>query len=299
MSEREWSLATDASRNVNTNAELRNVANALFEGSGGIEEDRDRAIELWKEAAEKGDLRSKYSLAIQYMSNPETIDRVKARDLLESALMSKDEEEEEEDKEIEGLITFALGTLEEAEKGDEHETAMELYLRSAKRGHSGACFKIGQNFQKNQDFENARQWFVNGAALGHADCHHSLSTMYVNGEGGTQDFQKGFQLALRAVHLSEDHSDPLPHAEFTLGNHYYHGVGTKQNRTEAIKFWKRSAEKGFVFAQINLGTAYRDDHALSEARKYYAMASENSEIAAKMLKELDEKYPHLYSSSSS
>jgi hypothetical protein len=54
-----------------------------------------------------------------------------------------------------------------------------------------------------------------------------------------------------------------------------------------------------VFAQINLGTAYRDDHALSEARKYYAMASENSEIAAKMLKELDEKYPHLYSSSSS
>ena len=117
---------------------------------------------------------------------------------------------EKDDKESERLVTFALGmyyyqnthemfpnltsivlgTLEEAEKGDDNDVAMELYLRSAKRGHPGACFKIGQNYQNIQDFENARQWFVNGAALGHADCHHSLSTMYVNGEGGAQNFKK-------------------------------------------------------------------------------------------------------------
>ena len=74
------------------------------------------------------------------------------------------------------------------------------------------------------------------------------------------------------------------------------GVGTKQNQKEAIKWWKKSAAKGFVFAQINLGTVYRDEHNFKEARKYYVMASENSEIAMKMLTELDEKHPHLKSS---
>ena len=205
MSEREWTLATTTTSTSSTDViELRNVANALFEGSGGINADQERAVKLWAKAAEKGDVRSMYSLAIQYMSNPKTIDRVKARDLLESALAKL----EPDDKETERLVTFALGTLEEAEKGDDNEIAMNLYLRSAKRGHPGACFKIGQNYQKNEEFENARQWFVNGAALGHADCYHSLSTMYVNGVGGAQDFEKVMCFFSR----SHRYSTHTPHA---------------------------------------------------------------------------------------
>ena len=215
MSEREWTLATTTSTSSSAYdvKELRNVANALFEGSGGMEEDRERAIKLWAEAAEEGDVRSMYSLAIQYMSNPKTIDRVKARDLLESALSKL----EPDDKESERLVTFALGTLEEAEKGDDNEIAMKLYLRSAKRGHPGACFKIGQNYQKNEEFKNARQWFVNGAALGHADCHHSLSTLYVNGVGGAQDFKNVCEKCLFFSHRHLTHTDIslTPHTHST------------------------------------------------------------------------------------
>lgn len=307
LTEREWSLATSSSsssEHVNMNiSEIRSVADAMYKLGSTIPQDRDRAIELWKQASDKGDARSKFNLAISlYMSNPKTIDRVEARNLLESALeicVNKNDDDDDDDSvDTKRSVMFALGTLEEAEKGDDDENALKLFHECAKLRHAPSCFKIAQSHQRKGESKDARQWYLNGAAIGHADCLHSLSIMYVNGNGGAQDHDKGFKLCKEAVNLSEAQNNPLPHAEFSMGNHYYHGVGTKTDMTEALRWWKKSAEKGFVFAQINLGTAFRDgngcDVSLREARKWYATASESgSEVALKMLNELDEKYPHL------
>ena len=45
-------------------------------------------------------------------------------------------------------------------------------------------------------------------------------------------------------------------SQYELGLRYYHGYDVKQNYREAVKWWRKAAEDGLVFAQYALGTCF-------------------------------------------
>ena len=74
-------------------------------------------------------------------------------------------------------------------------------------------------------------------------------------------------------------------AQTELGNAYNAGqAGLKQDYAEALKWYRRAAEKGFAMAQYNLGLAYEQGRGVPvderQAFKYYLQAAEQGLAAA-------------------
>ena len=75
-----------------------------------------------------------------------------------------------------------------------------------------------------------------------------------------------------------------PTAQYNLGVKYRLGKGVKQNDTEAVKWFRKSAEAGFASAQFNLGVAYETGRGVkqdnSEGVKWHRRASEQGVAVA-------------------
>ena len=66
-------------------------------------------------------------------------------------------------------------------------------------------------------------------------------------------------------------------AEYQLGNDYASGRGIERNPAEAVKWWRKAAEKGHAQAQHNLGVAYAGSGNANrdEAAKWFRKACES------------------------
>jgi TPR repeat protein len=60
---------------------------------------------------------------------------------------------------------------------------------------------------------------------------------------------------------------------------YKIGIGTEQNDTEAVRWYRASAEQGYAEAQFNLGEMYEEGRGvardIAEALEWYKKACEN------------------------
>ncbi len=77
-------------------------------------------------------------------------------------------------------------------------------------------------------------------------------------------------------------ADGGPDACYVLGIMYYKGEGVTADKTEAIRWLRRSAEKGNVRAAYNLGMIYDKGDGvhqdLKEAAKWYRKAAEKGHV---------------------
>src|ERR1700730_2045569 len=73
-------------------------------------------------------------------------------------------------------------------------------------------------------------------------------------------------------------------AQYLLGAAYENGYGVIQNYGEAVAWYRKAAEQGFVQAQNNLGHAYHHGTGVlkdyNEALKWYRAAAEKNDRAA-------------------
>ena len=269
-------------------AERRRLANALFTGSPGIPKDKDRAWALWRSAASDGDADSMYSVSMGVLSGGCEGTAEEATANLER--VSTDSTASEETR---IASVFALAGI--AERNGDEDRALEWYTKNCEDGHGLSCFKAGELLRVRGEAVEARGRFEEGARRGDPECLHSLSIIYTNGDGmSSSDPKRGFECALKAA---ESDRAP-PHAFFAVGNHYYHGVGVSRDPSKAIAWWTRAAESGFAYAQINLGTAYRDGvgverKSLATARSWYEKAAPHSDVAKNLLRDLDKAFPHI------
>ncbi|MBQ2885264.1 MAG: sel1 repeat family protein [Alphaproteobacteria bacterium] len=81
-----------------------------------------------------------------------------------------------------------------------------------------------------------------------------------------------------------------------LGYCYFHGKGVEKNYSEAVKWYRKAAERGLSTAQYNLAQCYefglgiQEDY--TEAIKWYRKAAEQgSKQAAEKAKMLENKLP--------
>ena len=65
---------------------------------------------------------------------------------------------------------------------------------------------------------------------------------------------------------------------------YFNGIGVPKDYVEAVKWWRKAAEQGDVFAQYNLGLSYRNGCGVpeddTEAVKWFRKAAEQGDARA-------------------
>lgn len=294
------SASSASSPSSATASQKREAANALYQGTTSTERNESLAWKLWTEAASEGDVAAKYSVAMGVLSGtyplspPPLTPTTAERALEEIAALSPSVSPAQKN------AAFALANL--SERSGDRFRALDLYEKSGEAGHEEGCYKAGELRRNAEEHDAARVWFEKGAEQGHAECLHALSVMDTNGDGGARDPKKGFRRALEAAAASGA-SDPngatAPHIAFSVGNHYYHAMGVGLDKKKAIQWWTQAANGGFVYAMVNLGTAYRDgigvrEKSLTTARSWYERAaSRGSDVGGRYLEELDRKFPHV------
>ncbi|MBQ9904381.1 MAG: sel1 repeat family protein, partial [Synergistaceae bacterium] len=74
-------------------------------------------------------------------------------------------------------------------------------------------------------------------------------------------------------------------AQYMLGVMYCAGVGVREDKSEAVKWYRKAAEQGYVCAQYDLGNMYRYGWGVpkdkSEAVQWYRKAAEQGNYPAK------------------
>lgn len=153
-----------------------NMLGQMYENGWGVEEDRAKAIDLYKRGANQGHLESVNSL--RRMKNVEYRKEL--------------EEIEPRAKEGDARAQNRLGEMYEFGYGVERNPleAYNWYRRAADQGLVSAMHNIGRcyNFGTgvDQDFREAERWYRRAAEQGHMDAMFFLGTLYSNNHGSDQ-----------------------------------------------------------------------------------------------------------------
>ncbi len=73
-----------------------------------------------------------------------------------------------------------------------------------------------------------------------------------------------------------------PRAQFNLGWHFKHGVGTPKDPIEAAKWWRKAAEQNYPAAQYSLGFDCYDQVGQNEAYQWIDRAANNGHQQAQV-----------------
>jgi len=151
-----------------------------------------------------------------------------------------------------------------AEAGDVY--AQSILGRMYVRGENGVT----------RDYEQALRWLAEAAEHNQPLALYNLGFLYNQGFGVEKDADKASQLFAKCFNaLLEKAETADPQWQFDLSELYRGGLGgIEKNPHESIKWRKKSAEKGYVLAQISLvvSMVYESDglpQNEAEAKKLY------------------------------
>ena len=148
---------------------------------------------------------------------------------------------------------FQLGKCYEEGLGDVHKdyaTAVQWYMKSAKKGNADAQNKIGIYYFGKKDYKEALKWYESSAKGGNAKARYNMGMMFMSKEYGMQDEQRGLNCYSLAAEAG------LAEAQFELGLCYFYGIGTIKYSTKAAMWFERAARQGYDEAQYMLGHCY-------------------------------------------
>ena len=153
--------------------------------------------------------------------------------------------------------------------------ALEYLEKSSKYNNPKALFNLGMLYLNgegvNKDYLKAKEYFEKSASLDHPNASFHLGMLYFNGKGGIkQDYKKAKEcFEFSAVFNNcESYANSLLY----LGKIYENGFGVEKSLSEAIKYYKKSADLNNTDAIYNLGMLYffnKKDY--KQARYYYEL----------------------------
>lgn len=133
-----------------------------------------------------------------------------------------------------------------------------------------------------KDYKTALKYWLPLAEGGDSQAQFYLNEIYTNGLGVKVDPE-------RASHwLEQSAKNGFPPAQFNMGNNF-HGKGVYD---AAVTWWSAAAEQGFVQAQYNLGVAYLQGSGVKQDRGqavywFRKAARSGSDSAKETLKQLN------------
>lgn len=124
----------------------------------------------------------------------------------------------------------------------------ELY-KMHKDGKITATNILADFYLSKKDFEGGVEFIKEMARIGELTCKMVLSWMYYNGRGVKVDFQESFELAKDVA----DNGSDCGIANYNVAVYYHNGIGTKQDITKAVEYYKKAIILGEYDACIKLG----------------------------------------------
>ena len=219
----------------------------------------DKAFQLYKEAADKGNAEAQFYVAEYYykfyneeivLSNEDKNNAFKkAAEYYEKAALQDhakaqytyyklyhELKEEKREHFLDNLISVF-----------DQDRALIYLKRAAEHGNAdaqyelGDCYNYGEGTEK--DSEKAFEWYLKAAKQGHSDAQYELGECYRFGFGTEENPEKAFEWCMKAA--KQDNSN----AQYEVGLCYKTGYGTEENPEEAFKWFIKAAEQDDSDAQ--------------------------------------------------
>lgn len=145
----------------------------------------------------------------------------------------------------------------------------------SKEGNPYASFELGDMEYKGimsgtPRYVKAFDYFKVSASKSHPRAHWLIGRMLIEGKIGSmseEDFNRGF------THLLEAEKLGSVAAVNSIGLCYLNGISVSKNLDKAIKYFKKAADKNYVYAHNNLGKIYEDKGDLEKAYHHYFFSS--------------------------
>ena len=196
------------------------------------------------------------------------------------------------------LLTASLLTAcgkkgeEEFKKGQasyvaqDYKTALTQFALAANQGHAEAQYYIGLCYEDGKGVEadksEAAKWYKQAAENGYAEAQFRLGNILYSGEGAPLDMYAAIEWYRKAakqgnadaqgrldslkdvVDLLESAGKGDVNAMFEIATAHSTGKGEIQkDQTEAVKWFKKAAEKGNAQAMYNLFVCYNNGDGMS------------------------------------
>lgn len=194
----------------------------------GTERNLEEAAKWYKKAAENGD-----EAASELLSRLEEQQRKDTESNAGEPLKSTEKKSKNPKKFL--IVLIALIAL----------IALVVVSRNSKI-KAKTQYSIGENYEKEHNFEEALNCYKKAAELGLPEAQHKLGSIYYS----AKSFEEAFEWYKKAA--EHDNAE----AQAGLGLMYYNGEGVEKNIEEALKWLKKAAENGVVEAQSSLGDIY-------------------------------------------
>ncbi|KAK3817127.1 MAG: hypothetical protein JOS17DRAFT_820503 [Linnemannia elongata] len=173
----------------------------------------------------------------------------------------------------------------------DHNAALDWYLKAAERGHPRAQYNIGLMYEEDdeekndkeredkegddavlQDNTKAFEWLFKSAVQGYVDAQVKVSQAYTNGAGVPKDNIKAMEWAVKAA--ENGHAG----MQYNMGAAYENGQGVPQSDSRSFEWYLMSADQGFAEAQVRVARAFEGGRGVPEdgptAVKWYTKAAD-------------------------
>ena len=158
---------------------------------------------------------------------------------------------------------------------------MEWYLKAAEQGNKDAIYSVGWAYYSGegapQDHGEASAWFEKGIEAEHPKAMRVMAKMLYTGSGTTKDPTRAAELWQKSSDLGD------PESAATFGKLLMEGVpGIEKDQALACKHLRRAAEAGDPECMQRLGNAYKDgtgvNVSMEEAINWFMRARQNGYV---------------------
>ena len=219
---------------VNVNAEnpsaLFNLGTAYYNGDG-VPKNRRKAINLWCEAAQQGNVNAQFNLGLLFHYGTDVEQNYK--EAFEWYYKAAQQGHAKAQCNLGLLYSKGLGVPENK------QAAIKWYSLAAEQGLPEAQHDLGFHYYVGDgvepDTDKAISLWLKAAKQGYADSQNNLGYLY-------RTIRHDYLEALKWYRLAADQNNA--EAQYDLGFMYENGQGVKRDRMKAIQFYRMAADNG-------------------------------------------------------
>ena len=225
----------------------------LFHGFTEIAKDREKAIDLLRKAAKKGNLGAQIDIGQIYAFDPEYEDRKKEG--FNILLPLAEAGNENAFRPVAIMLQNGIGV----EKNT--DSAIEWFTKSAKKGDASSQYELGDIYLNEKNIKLAMDWYTKSAENGDIKAQNKLGEIYSAGYfTGIPDAQredyKSLENAIYYLKKSADQNDVV--AQCQLAEIYLTKDNYNYNPTKAIKYLEKAYEQKSGRAAETLADCYEN-----------------------------------------
>jgi TPR repeat protein len=257
-------------------APAQNNLGNCYERGDGVPKDQERAVDLYRLAADKGLPQAQFNLGNCYKNGIGI--SVDGKEAARWYKLAADQGSAPAQNNLGNCYDDGIGVAK-----DEVE-AVRWYRLAADQGHAPAQNNLGVNYTNGtggvaKDLAEAVRWYRLAAYQGHELAQFNLGICYGTGKGVAKDLAE----AARWYKLAADQGHSL--AQFNFGLCYERGDGVAKSLVDATRLYRLAADQGHALAQYNLGVHYLKGtggvaKSLVEATRLYRLAADQGHALA-------------------